>query len=53
MLGLESGATEQEIRSACNRLIQRVHPDQGGTNFLAKQIIDARELLLEWRTNRE
>jgi nucleotide-binding universal stress UspA family protein len=52
MLGLEPGATDEEIRSASKRLIQRVHPDKGGTNFLAKQIIDARKLLLEWRENR-
>jgi len=37
ILGLETGATDAEIHAAYIRLMQRVHPDQGGTNFLAKQ----------------
>ena len=49
ILGLDAGATETEIHAAYVRLMQRVHPDQGGTNFLAKQLIDARDALLRHR----
>jgi uncharacterized membrane protein HdeD (DUF308 family) len=50
ILGLKAGATEQEIRAAYNRLMKRVHPDSGGTNFFAKQLNDARDALLGRRT---
>jgi nucleotide-binding universal stress UspA family protein len=46
ILGLKAGATDQEIHAAYIRLMQRVHPDQGGTNYFAKQLIDARDVLL-------
>jgi hypothetical protein len=46
ILGLETGATEQEIRAAYGRLMKRVHPDLGGSNFFAKQLNEARDLLL-------
>ena len=49
ILGLDAGATDAEIHAAYIRLMQRVHPDQGGTNFLAKQLIDARDALLGHR----
>jgi len=49
ILGLKAGATDAEIHAAYIRLMQRVHPDQGGTNFLAKQLIDARDALLGHR----
>ena len=31
ILGLEAGPTENEIRAAYNRLMQKVHPDGGFT----------------------
>jgi nucleotide-binding universal stress UspA family protein len=46
VLELKEGATDQEIHAAYIRLMQRVHPDQGGTNYFAKQLIDARDILL-------
>jgi Universal stress protein family/DnaJ domain len=49
ILGLEAGATNEEIRAAYIHLMQRVHPDKGGTDFFAKQLIDAREVLLGQR----
>ena len=45
ILGLNAGATKQEIRVAYNRLMKQVHPDVGGTNFFAKQLNEARETL--------
>ena len=46
ILGLKAGATEQQIQAAYNRLMKRVHPDVGGSNFFAKQLNEARDLLL-------
>jgi curved DNA-binding protein CbpA len=46
ILGLKAGATEQEIRVAYNRLMKRVHPDVGGSDFFAKQLNEVRDVLL-------
>lgn len=46
VLGLAEGATEDEIRAAHRRLIQRMHPDVGGTADLAARINRAKDVLL-------
>jgi len=46
ILGLSSGATPAEIQAAYRRLIQRLHPDHGGSAYLATQLNRARDLLL-------
>lgn len=46
ILGLSPGATHADIQLAYRRLIQRVHPDQGGSAYLAAQLNQARDLLL-------
>ncbi|MBV8391993.1 MAG: molecular chaperone DnaJ [Alphaproteobacteria bacterium] len=46
ILGLKEGATADDIRAAHRRLIQRVHPDVGGTADLAARINRAKDVLL-------
>lgn len=47
VLGLESGASLDEVRDAHHRLITRLHPDAGGNNWLAGKVNEARDALLE------
>jgi hypothetical protein len=46
VLGLAEGAAAEEIRAAHRRLIQRVHPDVGGSADLAARINRAKDVLL-------
>ncbi len=47
VLGLTGQPSRQEILDAHRRLIQKLHPDRGGSNYLAQQLNDAKRRLLE------
>jgi hypothetical protein len=46
ILGLDENATRQDIVDAHRKLISRVHPDKGGSDYLASSINQARKVLL-------
>lgn len=47
ILGLEPGASQEEIQQAWRRLVKAVHPDSGGSEFLTSKINAAKDLLLD------
>ena len=46
ILGLDQGAQDWQISEAHRRLLQKVHPDRGGSAYLAIKVTQARDVLL-------
>jgi DnaJ-domain-containing protein 1 len=47
ILGVEPGATEEEIEAAWRREMKRAHPDQGGSDWMAAKVNQAKYVLLK------
>lgn len=47
ILGVAIDATEDDVKAAHKKLIGQLHPDKGGTDYLAAKVNDARRVMLE------
>jgi hypothetical protein len=47
ILGVDINASDEDIKIAHKKLIQKMHPDRGGSDALAKQINLAKDLMLK------
>lgn len=47
ILGLETGATSEQITLAHRKLMAKLHPDKGGSTYLATRVNQAKDLLMK------
>jgi DnaJ family protein C protein 19 len=47
ILGLNPGSSKEEIIRTHRELMQKIHPDRGGSNYIASKLNLARDLLLK------
>lgn len=46
VLGIDEAASEEDIVAAHRKLMQKIHPDRGGNDYLASKINQAKDFLL-------
>ena len=49
ILGVAPDASDDDVKTAHRKLIAQLHPDKGGSDYLAAKINDARKIMLEKR----
>jgi DnaJ-domain-containing protein 1 len=47
ILGLNAGASNDDIKAAYRRLMGQLHPDHGGSDYLAAKVNQAKDFLLK------
>ena len=47
ILGLEKNASQERINAAYHKLMKSMHPDKGGSPYLAQKLNEARDTLLD------
>lgn len=47
ILGVNKHASKEEIKAAYHRMMKQCHPDKGGSEYLASQLNQAKDILLK------